>query len=94
MIDAGAELDLQDEEGKTALMWAAYVDNLERVRVLLLAGADVNLRDREGDNAWDETSDDAVEALLIAHGVVLDLGDTPPVIEPDEPEDDEEPSVD
>ncbi len=58
LIDAGAELDVQNDEGRTALMNAANSGILENVRLLILAGADVNLRDNEGDNAWDRTSEE------------------------------------
>ena len=84
MIDAGAELDVQNDEGLTALMKAADRENLENVRLLVMAGADVNLRDEEGDNAWDHTAEEAIESFLVSHGVQLDPEDLEG--SPDEPE--------
>lgn len=84
LIDAGAELDAQNDEGSTALMNAADRENLENVRVLVLAGADVNLRDKEGDNAWDHTAEEEIESFLVSHGVQLDPEDLEG--SPDEPE--------
>ena len=43
-----AELKLTERDGTTALHWAVRADNLEIVRVLLRAGADVNAATREG----------------------------------------------
>jgi hypothetical protein len=49
-------------------MEAVDGDDLEIVRALLLAGADVNLKNDEGETAWDLTSSDAVEDLLESYG--------------------------
>ena len=56
-------------------MMAAQDDSLEKVRVLVLAGTDVNLKDKEGESAWDRTSEDAIEDLLVAHGAIVDNDD-------------------
>ena len=46
---AGVPVDIiADEDGRTALMWAAINNRLDVVRVLLGKGADVNKRDRAG----------------------------------------------
>ncbi len=45
-LDAGAELEAKDSEGRTALMVAAYSNHLEAARVLIDAGANVNAQDR------------------------------------------------
>jgi hypothetical protein len=81
LIDAGAEIDAQNEEGESALMKAADNESLEKVRALINAGANVNLTDKDGDNAWDYTAEEAIEALLIAHGVIVEpeIEDTPVV---------------
>ena len=54
--------------GRTALMEAAENDDLESVKLLLEAGAEVNARDKEGDSAWDLTSNDEIEQLLETYG--------------------------
>jgi ankyrin repeat protein len=48
LIDAGADLNLQDEDGYTPLNWAARVGKIEIVRMLIAAGADVNLQNEDG----------------------------------------------
>jgi ankyrin repeat protein len=72
LVDAGADLDVQNEEGMTALMFAADEDNVENARVLVLAGANVNLKDKDGESAWDKTGDADLEALLESYGAVTD----------------------
>jgi hypothetical protein len=90
LIDAGAELDVQNDEGLTALMNAADRENLETVRLLVMAGVDVNLRDKEGDNAWDHTAEEEIESFLVSHGIELDPEDLEG--SPEEPEEPEEPA--
>ena len=55
-IERGADVDAKrnDAEGATVLMWAAFRGETEMVRVLLDAGADVNLLDNSGQSAIDE----------------------------------------
>src|SRR6185369_297915 len=55
LLDKGADPNIRNEAGATALMWA--VDDLEKTRLLLDHGADVNAR-----------SDDSRTPLLIAAG--------------------------
>jgi hypothetical protein len=86
LIDAGAELDLKDEDGATALMKAAESEDLAKVQALVFAGADINLRDNDNDNAWDYTSTDEIEGFLVAHGITVDpedLEEAPADTEPD-----------
>ena len=53
LLAAGADVNLKDAFGATALMHAAYSDysEAERVKLLLDHGADVNVRDSKGDTA-------------------------------------------
>jgi ankyrin repeat protein len=46
LLAAGAKVDAQDDKGQTALMAATYGNHIETARVLVEAGADVNLRDQ------------------------------------------------
>src|SRR5207253_10844094 len=55
LLEQGADPNLRDDAGATALMWA--VDDLEKTRLLIDHGADVKAR-----------SDDARTPLLIAAG--------------------------
>jgi len=68
LIRAGADVNLTNSEGRTALMYAADNGNLESVRALLLAGAIVNQRDKEGESAWDLTGNTDIEDLLVSFG--------------------------
>jgi len=52
----GADLDLKDNNGKTALMWAAGSESpqaLEIVNLLLELDADLDLIDSDGNTAYD-----------------------------------------
>ena len=51
LIEAGADLDLRDNEGEAALMHAARNGHKETVDVLIKAGADVNPGDHNGTTA-------------------------------------------
>lgn len=51
LITAGADLNLQDQQGNTALMWAILWGNIEAVRILLSAGVNPHLRNHDGQNA-------------------------------------------
>lgn len=76
-FDHGLPVDVQDQEGNTALMLAAYHGRTETVRALVGRGADVDLR-----NARDQTpvagalfkGEDAIVAALVAAGADLDAG--------------------
>src|SRR5271170_6304044 len=43
-----AQVNVRDAEGMSALNWAAYSDDLDTVKRLLAAGADVNTANRGG----------------------------------------------
>ncbi len=51
LINAGAKIDLVDEDGDTALMEAALVHNLSVLNTLLEAGAKVDHRNQAGQTA-------------------------------------------
>ena len=48
LIELGANLDWQDEDGWTALHRCAYNNNSDIAKMLIDAGADVNIQDEEG----------------------------------------------
>jgi ankyrin repeat protein len=50
LIDAGADLDVQDKWERTPLHWAAVYGRVEITRMLIDAKADVNVQDK-----WDNT---------------------------------------
>ena len=82
LVDAGAQLDVRNDEGMTALMYAADAENLETARVLVLAGANVNLKDNDNETAWDKTSNDELELLLETYGAVIDDESSAPSPQP------------
>ena len=46
-----SDVDIQDEDGYTALILASYKGHTETIELLLNAGADVNLQDKYGNTA-------------------------------------------
>ena len=68
-------------------MKAAGSDDLAKVQALVFAGADINARDEDDDNAWDYTGSDEIENFLVAHGIVVDPEDIEEVPPDDEPDD-------
>ena len=48
LIKAGANPNLQEQDGMTALMWASDAGNLEIVKALITAGANVDHQDKDG----------------------------------------------
>jgi hypothetical protein len=70
LLDAGARVNLRDEDGRTALMFAAGYGRLEIVELLLRAGAKVNAQSKSGATALMEAAregaTETVRALLLA----------------------------
>ena len=72
LLKKGAEVNVQGElEGFTALMTAAAEGQLEVVRLLLVYGADADLKDKDGDTAESF-------ARQKGHSAVVDLLENPP----------------
>lgn len=76
-FDHGLPLDVQDPDGNTALMLAAYRGHVGTVRALIERGADVDRRNSRDQNpiagALFKGEDEVVTALLEA-GADLDAG--------------------
>ena len=51
LLERGAQVDLQDNNGQSPLMWASNMGQTEVVKLLLERGAQVDLRDNNGDSA-------------------------------------------
>ena len=83
-LDAGADVNMKDEDGHTPLHWACTYGNEEICRLLLEHGADPNARDDNGRTPlhwaclYNHT---AIVRLLIEHGADAgardDQGETP-----------------
>ncbi len=76
-LDHGLPIDVQDLEGNTALMLAAYHGHPDTVRQLIERGADVDLRNQRDQSPVAGAvfkGEDEVVRLLIAAGADLDAG--------------------
>jgi ankyrin repeat protein len=71
LIDAGADVNLQDENGWTALHIAASVNNQEIVEILVDAGANLDMETLDGYTALDLALQN--DNNQMAH-ILVDLG--------------------
>jgi spore coat protein CotH len=83
LIDAGANLNIKNNDGSTALISAAFFCRSEIVQALLDKGADANIRNNMGATAlntvqgpWETVKPiyDMIGAMLAPSGLVLDYG--------------------
>ena len=65
LIDAGADLELKNNEGSTALITAAFVCREEIVKSLIESGADRDARNKSGSTALDSVQGPFEEAKPI-----------------------------
>ena len=56
LIDAGANLDFQNNDGSTALITAAFFCRPEIVQILLNKGADKTIKNKYGSTAYESVS--------------------------------------
>lgn len=68
LLRRGADVNLRDSRGYTALMWAAEAGNAAIVKRLITAGSDVRVRDDDGKTAADVTINDEVKKILLEAG--------------------------
>ena len=78
LLDAGHKPDERDGDSWSALIWAARSGSVDALKVLLDAGADVNLPGSSGDN-WDATplQHAILERQPAAVALLLDRGADP-----------------
>ena len=57
LLNAGADVNLQDIEGDTALHYTAYSGNIEILKLLLENNADKSIRNKDGETALDVAKD-------------------------------------
>jgi hypothetical protein len=74
LIEQGAHVDAENDEGWTALRFAVSMDETEIVRLLLGAGANPNLVDREGTTALMQAAGENLEGIV---KLLLDVGADP-----------------
>ena len=65
LLQAGAEIDAQEERGLTALLFAVLRGNPEAAKILLAAGADRKVRDKAGKSVFDYAKEDPHKRALI-----------------------------
>jgi len=74
LIEAGADVNLQNNEGSTALTSAAFLCRTEIVKALLEAGADKELRTNAGSTALESVSGPFEDVRFIYDIFSRDLG--------------------
>ncbi len=70
LIDAKADLNLQDNDGNTALLSATQAKNYEAIKMLLKAKADINIKNNEGKTLFDYVSDDKILLIIKDAGLL------------------------
>ncbi len=78
LLDNGADPNVRNEAGASALMWA--VDDLEKTRLLLQRGADVNARSEDGRTALSIAASRSGSLAVVR--LLLDSGANPSVKSP------------
>ena len=75
IAEANADLNLADNDGKTALMLAAEFGSSEAVSVLIQKGANINQRDNQGNTAltYAENSKNLLPAQKIRRSKIIEL---------------------
>jgi len=57
LIDAGASVNQKNNQGRTALHWAAYKGHKEICKLLLVHGGDVSVKNNYNETPLDEAKD-------------------------------------
>jgi Notch-like protein len=73
LVEAGAKCELQDSKGRTAIWWAAKLNNIDAVKKLLSLGANAAACDKKGQTAAEVATDASVKAALQANTEANDL---------------------
>ena len=73
LLDYGADPNVQDNEGKTALHYAVAVDRKDMIICLLLFGADTEIKDKEDKKPFDDLKDDSNAILNFKEKTLEDI---------------------
>ncbi len=77
LISRGAEVNVSNEDGRTALMWAAKTRAESIAEILIKKGADINAKDKDGNTALMISLNDGYVSLkiirLLVEGGNIDL---------------------
>ena len=65
LISRGANVNLQNRDGMTSLMWAVLAGNIEMMKRLLDAGADITKKHRNGQTALDMAREDFPQGVRL-----------------------------
>jgi ankyrin repeat protein len=74
LLNAGASVNISDQDGTTPLMLATQAKRHETVRLLLETGAKVNTRDHRGDTVISDAAaigDSVLSNVLLSHGSIV-----------------------
>ena len=81
LVNQGADVDLKDAQGNTALFTATENSARGNVEVLLDAGADINIENNQGETPWDIAQQRGDEEIIRLYQAVDTRGDYTPTQE-------------
>jgi ankyrin repeat protein len=64
LLDAGADVNIQDEDGYTALHVSAFNNRIEITQVLIDAGADKSIPNNDGELPYELANTQELKELL------------------------------
>lgn len=72
------DINVQDKNGNTALMWASFFNNVAMVKTLLKYGANKDIRNKEGQTALTMTQTVQIEKLLnpLEKGLMIEVSES------------------
>ncbi len=65
LLDKGVDINVKDEDGRTALIYATASNNAKMVKYLLFQGADKTIKDIFGKNALDYSTEEIISTYLL-----------------------------